>query len=190
MQFKCRCGNVSGVIQQETELQGLRFICMCKDCQAYAHFLGNPESILDANGGTEVVPVFPKLLQITKGFEHVRGVKLSEKTGLFRWYAGCCRSPIANSLPSQAGYIGLVAARLGDLNRETLGPIRLRVNGESGIPPLPEGTHKGTPSSWFFVILGQILRMYLKRWKRPNPFFDASNKPIAPVEVLVSPPKF
>jgi len=157
---------------------------MCKDCQAYAHFLGNPEAILDANGGTEVIPVFPKLFQITKGFEHVRGLKLSDDTGTFRWYADCCRSPIANSLSSKAGYIGLIAARLGHFNRETLGPIRVRANGESGIPPLPEGTYKGFPLPWLFITVSLILRMYLKRWKRPNPFFDALNVPIAPIKVL------
>jgi hypothetical protein len=184
MNFSCRCGNVSGFIHEPRELEKLRFICMCKDCQAYARYLGNIEKILDANGGTEVIPVFPKLLAITKGHEHIRGLRLSEKTGTFRWYADCCRSPIANSLSSKAGYIGLIAARLGNFNRDTLGPIYVRANGNSGIPPLPAGTYKGFPLPWIFVTIRMIFRMYLKGWKRPNPFFDAHDVPFTTPKIL------
>jgi hypothetical protein len=184
MNFTCECGKVSGVIHETKELRHHRFICLCKDCQTYARFLGHPEKILDANGGTEAIPVFPKLFEITTGREHIRGLKLTEKTGTFRWYTNCCRSPLANSLSSKAGYVGLIAARLDTSNRDALGPIRLRANGKSGIPPLPAGTHKGFPLPWIFVTVKLILRMYLKGWKRPNPFFSAEDVPLAAVHIL------
>jgi len=184
MKFNCQCGKLSGEIDQPEELKGLRFICMCKDCQKYARFLGNAESILDKNGGFEGVPVFPKLFRITSGREHLKGIKLTRKTGTFRWYAACCRSPLANSLSSKEGYIGLSTQRLSPEDRNSLGPIYVRANGESGIPPLPEGTAKKFPIKWLFVIIRAIARMHLKGWRRPHPFFDENDRPYAEPEII------
>jgi hypothetical protein len=185
MKFNCDCGTLAGEISNPEELRDLRFVCMCNDCQTYARFLGRSEVILDENGGTEVVPVFPKLLRITAGAEVIRGIKLTSGSGTYRWYASCCRSPLANSLSSRAGYIGLVTRRLIPSDREGLGPICVRANGESGIPPLPRGTSKKFPLKWIFITLRQIVRMNLKRWKRPNPFFDERDQPIHALEVIV-----
>lgn len=184
MKFNCQCGKLSGEIDHPEELQGLRAICMCKDCQKYARFLGNAESILDKNGGSEIVPVFPKLFRITSGFEYVKGVKLTKNTGTFRWYASCCRSPLANSLSSKQGYVGLITQRLSLEDRNSLGPIRVRANGESGISPLPEGTSKKFPIKWLPVIIRAIVRIHLKGWKRPHPFFDENDRPYVQPEVL------
>lgn len=184
MKFNCQCGKISGEIDKPEEMKGIRFICMCKDCQAFASFLGNAEKILDKNAGSEVVPVFPKLIRITQGRELVKGIKLTKKTDTFRWYASCCRSPLANSLSSEKGYIGLFTQRLNSEDRESLGPICVRANGESGIPPLPKGTSKRFPIKFLFVTIRAILRVNIKGWKRPNPFFDDNNQPYADVEVI------
>jgi len=184
MNFSCECGSVAGEILNSEELVGLRFICMCKDCQNYAQFLGKADQVLDKNGGTEGVPVFPKLFTFTRGFENVRGNKLTPESGTFRWFSSCCNSPIANSLSSKAGYIGLITQRLSLADRESLGPVYVRANGESGIPPLPLGTSQRFPLKWFFVIIRQICRMQLKGWKRPNPFFDDKDRSLAPLEIL------
>lgn len=184
MKFNCQCSKVTGEIDHAEELKGLRFICMCKDCQKYARFLGNAESILDKNGGSEVVPVFPKLLRITHGREYVRGIKLTQNTGTFRWYASCCRSPLANSLSSKQGYIGIFTQRLSADDRISLGPICVRANGESGIPPLPDGTSNKFPLKWLFITIRAIARVHLKGWKKPNPFFDENDRPYVEPEVL------
>ena len=184
MNFNCECGSVAGEISNSEELFGLRFVCMCKDCQRYAQYLGKADLILDKSGGTEVVAVFPKLMTFTKGFENVRGIKHTEKSGTFRWFANCCKSPLANSLSSSAGYIGLITKRLSEVDRNSLGPICVRANGESGIPPLPPGTSKSFPMKWLFVTIRQIFKMLVKGLKRPNPFFDEKDVPLAPVEIL------
>jgi hypothetical protein len=184
MKFNCECGSVEGEILRPDEAVGLRFVCMCKDCQRYAQFLGKTEQTLDKNGGTEVVAVFPKLLTLTRGLENLRGIRLTPETGTFRWFANCCRSPIANSLSSKAGYIGLITKRLSLADRESLGPVCVRANGKSGVPPLPPGTSKGFPLKWLFVTIRQICRMHFNRWQRPNPFFDEMDRPLAPVEIL------
>lgn len=184
MKFSCRCGNLRGEIERPEELRGLRIICMCKDCQKYAHTLGNTENILDKNGGLEVVPVFPKLLKISSGNDYLKSLKLTAETKTFRWYASCCNSPLANSLSGKEGYIGLITQRLSPKDRESLGPVFARANGESGIPPIPEGTSKKFPVKWIFVTIYLIARGYLKGWKKPHPFFDENNKPFAEPEII------
>jgi len=184
MKFNCQCEKVSGEIDEPEELRGIRFICMCKDCQKFARFLGNEQNILDKNGGSEVVPVFPKLFRITNGHELVKGIKLYKDTETFRWYTSCCRSPLANSLSSEKGYIGLFTQRLSAEDRESLGPIYVRANGESGIPPLPKGTSKRFPPKFLFVVIRAIIRIRLKGWQRPNPFFDDNDKPYSEPDVI------
>jgi hypothetical protein len=97
--LKCKCGALRGLATDIPESIGKRVICMCGDCQAYTHFLGCTQEVLDKNGGTEVVPMRPAHLKITHGLENLKCVRLSSD-GMMRWYAGCCKMPIANTLTS------------------------------------------------------------------------------------------
>src|SRR4051812_9540883 len=92
----CTCGAVRGVATV-TSSSAHRLICMCEDCQAFAHFLGRPKEILDANGGSDIVHLIPPKFSITQGKKQIRCLRLTEK-GMYRWYAGCCKTPIANSM--------------------------------------------------------------------------------------------
>jgi hypothetical protein len=38
--LRCRCGHVRGVEIRVSPSSGLRLVCYCKDCQAFARFLG------------------------------------------------------------------------------------------------------------------------------------------------------
>ncbi|MFT4197494.1 MAG: DUF6151 family protein, partial [Pseudoxanthomonas sp.] len=90
-----------------------RATCYCRDCQAFARFLGQP-GVLDAHAGTDIVPMAPAGLRITAGFDQVACMSLSPK-GLLRWYAACCRTPLANTLRTPGlPYVGLVAACVAD----------------------------------------------------------------------------
>ena len=93
MPLRCHCGAVRG--EMDTERAYARATCYCKDCRAFARFLGVP-GVLDASGGTDIVPVAPAAVRITAGGEHVVCMSLSPK-GLLRWYAACCRTPLANT---------------------------------------------------------------------------------------------
>ena len=43
--LQCRCGTLKGqVARAETANRG---VCYCKDCQAFAHFLGGEKQILE-----------------------------------------------------------------------------------------------------------------------------------------------
>ena len=95
----CSCGAVRGVLRNANARNGSRLVCMCDDCQTYAHHLGRAGDILDAHGGTEVYQTYPARLGFTQGSEPVRCLRLSPK-GLMRWHTGCCRTPIGNTFAS------------------------------------------------------------------------------------------
>jgi hypothetical protein len=61
--LRCRCGHMRGVARKVSSSTGLRFTCYCKDCQAFARFLGQAD-MLDAAGGTDIfhMPLFDPLV--------------------------------------------------------------------------------------------------------------------------------
>lgn len=98
--LQCRCGSLQGQALVPAPSVKYRIVCLCDDCQAYAHFLGQAGKILDANGGTDISPFPPSHIQLTHGGENLRCMRLSPK-GMDRWYAGCCNTPIGNTLQSK-----------------------------------------------------------------------------------------
>lgn len=184
LNISCECGKVQGVVRKDGYKYGVHFVCLCDDCQAYAHFLGKVTETLDQNGGTDVLPVFPARFQFTSGKENIQCVRLSEK-GIYRWYAGCCKAPLANSLNAKMGYIGLIVRRITNKDREKiLGPLAGRVMAKFGIPPLPPDASLGTPPKVVFEAIKGILRVNVFRLKRPTPFFEDSGRPIVKPYVL------
>lgn len=51
--LRCECGTVTGFA--ETRGLSVHGACYCRDCQAFARFLGRPERMLDEAGGTEAI---------------------------------------------------------------------------------------------------------------------------------------
>jgi Family of unknown function (DUF6151) len=47
--LQCRCGTLKGYVAHPERVN--RVVCYCRDCQAFAHFLGGANDILDAQGG-------------------------------------------------------------------------------------------------------------------------------------------
>ena len=139
----------------------------------------------------DVFQLLPAQVRITAGHEHVRCVRLSEK-GLMRWYAGCCKTPIGNTLASPRGpFIGIPHtfwdhASDGRSRDEALGPILSRTQARYGKPPLPPDSHPRGPL-WLITRFGwQLLRGLFTGGYKPSPVFDASGKPIVE-PTIVSP---
>jgi hypothetical protein len=93
--LRCRCGHVRGMAREVSPSTGFRFICYCKDCEAFARFLDRAD-VLDAAGGTDIFQMPPGRVTLAAGTDAVRCLRL-RGTGVFRWYADCCRTPIANT---------------------------------------------------------------------------------------------
>ena len=85
-----------GVGARGSPSAGFRFLCYCKDCQAFARFLERAD-VLDAAGGTDIFQMPPGRMKFTAGADALRCLRLSDKTRVFRWYADCCRTPIGNT---------------------------------------------------------------------------------------------
>jgi hypothetical protein len=164
-----------------------RAICYCRDCQAYARFLGTP-AIVDADGGTEVVASLPQRVRLESGVDALACLSLSER-GILRWYATCCGTPIANTPRSpKIPYAGLIHNCLGDASSigATFGARRVAVNTRSALRQV-----RATPVATTLVVLRLMaasLGVRLGGGYRSNPFFAADARtPIRPVRVLSTP---
>lgn len=142
MKLACRCGQVEGRIDPQRAY--VRASCYCRDCRAFARWLGGAE-LLDTAGGSDIVAMAPDGLHITRGFEKLACMSLGPH-GLLRWYASCCRTPLGN-VPRDAKlyYLGVPVAAIAepaDAIEASFGPAgRLAVNTASATaavasPPL------------------------------------------------------
>jgi hypothetical protein len=104
--LRCRCGYVRGIATRVSPSTGLRVICYCKDCQAFARFLDRAD-VLDAAGGTDIFQMPPGRVRLTAGPDAMRCLRLS-KTEIYRWYADCCRTPIGNTAGPRVPVVGVI----------------------------------------------------------------------------------
>src|ERR1700730_9313253 len=144
--LQCRCGTLKGYVVHSAGVN--RCVCYCSDCQAFAHFLGRPGEILDAQGGTDVVQTRPANVIFTQGQEALACMRLTPK-GLLRWYAACCNTPIGNTLATpKLSFIGLAHTCLETPDNpiyQSFGPVRTWVNGASARgDPKPKDAGLGT----------------------------------------------
>jgi Family of unknown function (DUF6151) len=170
---------------------GMRVVCYCDDCQAFAHFLER-DDVLDAHGGTDIFQMAPARMRITEGAAELRSMRLSDK-GLYRWYAGCCKTPIGNTLSPQFPFVGTVHVFMdhagdGRSRDDVLGAPVARIHGREAPGGSAPGAHPSMP-------VRALLRMVrsLAGWKLggggwPSPFFDRDTKaPRVAPRVLTAP---
>ena len=124
--LQCTCGTLKGTVSDVKRVN--RVICYCRDCQAFAHFLGRAPDILDAKGGTDIIQTLPANVTFTAGQDVLACMRLSEK-GLLRWYTKCCNTPIGNTLVDfKISFIGLIHTCLDSSNPsldESFKPVRM-----------------------------------------------------------------
>jgi hypothetical protein len=183
MPLRCRCGQVRG----ELDLSRVyaRATCYCRDCQAFARFLGGA-GLLDPRGGTDVVAAAPDAIRIGAGAEQVVCMSMGPK-GLLRWYAACCRTPLANtSRDPKLYYTGVVATWLDATPAEVdaaLGP-RDRIVANVASATAPVGS---SPLGLLRVglrVFGPVVAARLGGRRAGAPFFDQQGKPVREPEVI------
>lgn len=181
--LRCHCGHLQGRL--DTASAAGRAVCYCKDCQAYARFLGRQEDMLDRHGGTEIIATLPRRLRFTAGTDELACMSLSD-SGLLRWYAACCDTAIGNTpRDPRTSYVGIVVGCLpasqAELTR-AFGPCTLALNTASARGEVRSG------GSVFFAgmrIARNILLSRLSGRYRQNPFFDtATAQPMVAPRVL------
>jgi hypothetical protein len=188
LRLRCRCGRVRGVARMVAPSAGFRFVCYCRDCQAFARFLERPH-VLDAAGGTDIVQMPARQVTLNAGADAVRCLAFSHK--VLRWYAACCRTPIANTA---AGARFPVVALLhpfmdhqvdGRSPDDLLGPPLVRIYQRSAIGPLPPDAPPLPSLRTFARRALMILSWWARGLGRPNPFFDdRTNAPLSAPHVV------
>jgi hypothetical protein len=179
--LSCRCGALQGRVA----LRGLsnQLVCYCRDCQAFARYLGHAEAVLDRQGGSTIVQVAPDRVEITQGHDQLAAMRLSPN-GLLRWYAACCRTPLGNTLPSrQRPFVGLLHNCLDSAPlTPSFGPVRghFFTQGARGEPRPAE--HGLLPAA--LRIVAMMLGSLLSGRYRGTPFFDDGNRPVAEPHVI------
>ncbi len=182
--LRCECGTVSGSLQ----VRGLAVhgVCYCRDCQAFARFLGRPERILDSEAGTEVIGTLPGRLHFTSGQERLACITLTPR-GPLRWYAECCRMSIGNSsrapkTPFVTLHRRAMAVPQAELDR-AFGPSSFSFAVEAASAPLPKsrtGFLLAMPK-----IVWNLLSARLSGAWRINPFFKVgTDEPIRAPQAL------
>jgi hypothetical protein len=185
IRLRCACGALAGTVVATHRAS--RAICYCRDCQSFARFLG-PTGILNELGGTDIVATTPAFVRFTQGREQLRCMSLSE-TGLLRWHAGCCRTPIGNTPRTpKLPYVGLVhnclAGTAGELDA-AFGVAKVAINTESASGPV-------SPTKWRSVaavlkIMRNVVAARLSGAYRDSPFFKSGTaEPIVATQVLSS----
>lgn len=188
MDIQCQCGAFRARLKAFPQNTPGRLVCYCDDCQTYARHLGRAD-LLDANGGTEVIPAYPADVEILQGQQYLKCTRLSPK-GLFRFSTTCCNTPVANLKPGApwAGFSrGVYTARPGQAQAldEALGPVRSRIMGRfaKGTPPADTASKINLKS--MAAVLPFMLKGALQGKAKPSPFFGADGvTPVAPLTVL------
>jgi hypothetical protein len=182
--LQCRCGKLKGYVSQPERVN--RALCYCRDCQAFAHFLGRADDILDSQGGTDVIQTLPARVTFTQGQEALACMRLSEN-GLIRWYTACCNTPIGNTLPNfQMSFIGLVHSCLestGGVLDRSFGPVRMRINTKSAKGEVKSNSGRAT---WGILrVLAMVARARIDgSYKRTALFSVDTRAPIVAPKVL------
>ncbi len=117
-------------------------------------------------------------VELTEGADALRCLRLSEK--VLRWYAECCRTPVANTargprFPIVAVIHSFMDHESGGRSRdEVLGAPFCRIYERSATGPLPTNA---PPRPSFRRILARrgalVLGTWLRGLGRPSAFFDA-----------------
>lgn len=177
--FSCDCGAVSGTVKEVAPARVCHLICYCADCRAFARHLGQA-SKLEPGGGSALVQVAPSSIEIAQGVEHIACLRMSDK-GLYRWYARCCKTPIANTVGSPNIPLAGMWRHSFD-SVEAFGPVTTLGFTKMGLPGGPK-RDKG-----LLKMLGGLLKRmvagYLAGTARVSPFFGQDRAPVAEATVL------
>lgn len=180
--IRCACGSLQGAVTKTAPAN--HCVCYCRDCQAFAHFLGRAVDALDAQGGVKVIQVPANHVEFSAGADNLACIRLTNK-GLLRWYASCCNTPIGATFPTmKLSFVGLIHSCLENDEptiEQSFGPVGTQVNVQHA---------KGEPikQRGLAIAIARLMRMLL--WARLNgsyrqtPFFQPTGTPIVEPVIL------
>lgn len=149
--------------------RGTHLVCHCQSCaKAHAFVTG------DTVSSVALYLTVPSALHIAEGGQGQLRAFQASRSGPFRWYTQCCRTPFANTLSRPT--LPFLSFQIGMLKDPApLGRVRVESHRPGG---------KGT-SNAAGLAYGVFTRMVGARvsgkW-RDTPFFDADGTPIVAPE--------
>ncbi|MCW5641006.1 MAG: hypothetical protein KIT63_02815 [Rhodoferax sp.] len=181
--IQCRCGSLRGTLTNPAS--ALRLVCYCRDCQTYARALGKGVDILDSNGGTNIVASLQQQVSFSHGRDKLACMSLTD-TGIYRWYAGCCNTPIANTTRRpQMSYVGLVHACLASSPARVsdIWPAHFTVNTANANGSVPSPGIKALMAT--LSIAKRVIGARIAGTWRGTPFFaQGTSRPVVEPRVL------
>jgi Family of unknown function (DUF6151) len=182
--LQCTCGTLKGTVSHPERVN--RVVCYCRDCQAFAHFLGRAADILDAKGGTDIVQTIPANVTFTAGRDVLACMRLTEK-GTLRWYAKCCNTPIGNTVADiRVPFLGLIHTCLDNANQsldESFGPVRMWSFTKGAKEPVK--SHPVALVSGILRFITMVLRARMNGSYRRTPLFSVdTGAPIVAPKIL------
>lgn len=183
---RCSCGTVQGVIRGLSPASSNHVLCPCNGCQAYAHFLGRADDMLDAKGYSNIFQMNPADFDITDGLDHVACMRVTPD-GPLRWYTSCCKTPLGNTAPRGGvpflGVLPICTGHKGTSDKVVamVGPVRAKVNDKA------RSTTGDKARSFFMIVrlFAKLLGWRVRGGPSWKPFFDKDTmKPIRDPLVL------
>jgi hypothetical protein len=185
----CKCGKVSGQVEDVAPERVNRVLCYCDDCRAYLHFLERSD-LLEDHGGTDIVQVDSGTVRFTAGQDELRCMRLSPK-GMTRWYCGSCHTPVGNTVAAAVPFVGIVRSCLdagvsqaGSSAEAVLGRAE-SCNAKWAVHGTPVGAHRSASLALIARTAKLLLRWKLSGRSKSTPYFDpATGRPRREPRVL------
>lgn len=182
MNIQCECGKFRAALNDFPKNSPGRFKCYCDDCQSYLHHIQRAD-LLDECGGTEIIPAYPRSIEVLSGQEHLQCIRLSEK-GMYRFLASCCRTPICNTAPGRP-WAGIHRRVYPTKELDAAYPkVTSSIMGKYAKGTPPPGTPKTFDFNGMKIVMPYLLRGKFTGKAKHSPFFKRDGKPIAEVKVL------
>lgn len=186
MEIQCDCGQFRAQVKNFPKQTPGRLGCYCDDCQSYMIYLDRTD-FLDPSGLTEIVPVYPDNFEIISGASNLKCTRLAQH-GLYRWWAGCCRTPLANANP-RFPWVGVMTKLFNRKDayemQKIFGPVKNCIMGQYAKGATLPVTAKRFNYKSFLTVFPFILRGKLFKRYKTNAFFkEDGTVPIVVPEVL------
>jgi len=173
MKIECECGKVKAELTNFPKETPGRFICYCDDCQSFLHYL-NRADLLDKNGGTEIIPIYPADFKIIEGKDLLKCTRLGPR-GMFRYSTTCCNTPVANT-DAKRPWVGTHRRMFTSKDSQKLDGIfkkvRSGIMGKFGHGTLPPEAANTFDFKAFRSVMPFMLKGMIFGRSRPSAFFD------------------
>ncbi len=183
MKISCDCGAFIAKLKAFPKHTPGRLVCYCDDCQAFVEKIQRAD-VLDAYGGTEEIPVYPKEIEIIQGIETLKCYRLTTK-GTYRWATSCCNSPILNIKPGFPWAGTFYTTYKDPAAPSALGDVKARIYGKYALAGAPFKISEKIAFKDMLVVMPFLVKGIILGMDKQSPFFGSDNKtPIVEPEIL------